>query len=164
MTDGPFDVDGPPAEADDDLDAVDGEQRPNLQALADDLADKRVIWEAADNLAKTHRQQYEDAQTRLFDALEAGGLRAVRTARGLFSINDLPWAQVVDPERARLWADQNMPDLLGLNHARLSKIIRDALKGDVTIDGGVPHDNPMGVSMPPGVDYTTSRKITWRRT
>ena len=51
-----------------------------------------------------------------------------------------------------------MPELLTLNNARLSKIVRDALRGDVPIEGAVP-----GTGLMPGVGFTVSRKVTWRR-
>jgi hypothetical protein len=58
---------------------------------------------------------------------------------------------VTDEEAAKAWADGQMPELITLNRARLSKLVRDILKGDAE------------VPMPPGVNFTTSRKITWRR-
>ena len=70
---------------------------------------------------------------------------------GTFSLNDLAWARVEDPAAAKEWADQYHPELLTLNHTRLSTIVREALKGE------------SGAVIPPGVTYTVSRKINWRK-
>lgn len=124
---------------------------PELRQLADRLADLRVRLDEISEAEKHARAEYEAVEHDLFDALENAGIRQLRTERGLFTQNDLAWARIVDPEKARLWADNNMPELLTLNQQRLSKIVRDHLKGE-GID-----------AMPDGVDFTTSRKITWRR-
>lgn len=124
---------------------------PELRQLADRLADARVRLEEIEDAAKKQRSEYEALESQLFDALENAGIRQVRTDRGLFGLNDLAWASIEDPEKARLWADREMPELLTLNLQRLSKIVRDTLKGE--------REGPM----PDGVGFKTSRKITWRR-
>lgn len=129
-----------------------------LRRLADILADARVEYEQAQEIADDRKKAYDAIEAAMFDALEAAGIDSIRTARGLFRLNDLAWARIEDPEAAKAWADEAMPELLTLNNQRLSKIVRDALKGEITIEGAVP-----GTGLPPGVGYTTSRKITWRR-
>lgn len=121
----------------------------DLKWLADQLADCRVGLDAASDLEKVARARYEEAEAQLFDALENAGIRQFRTERGLFSMNDLAWAQVEDEQTARSWAEESMPELLLLNRQRLSVVVREALKE--------------GQDLPPGVTFTTSRKVTWRR-
>lgn len=123
--------------------------RGDLKAIADDLAGARVALEAAMDAEKEARATYEQFEAELFEALENAGIRQFRTERGLFTQNDLAWASVTDEEQARAWAEANMPELLLLNRQRLSTVVRSALKE--------------GEALPPGVDFTTSRKITWRR-
>ena len=132
-----------------------------LAQIANALADAKVLLEEAEDIAKARREAYEQVEATLFGAMEAANLESVRTPRGLFRLNDLAWARIADPDMARDWASTHMPELLTLNNARLSKLVRDALKGEVAIDGGVPSE--AGVLLPAGVDFTTSRKITWRR-
>jgi hypothetical protein len=117
--------------------------------MADDLANKRLLLDMAKETAEALQKDYDKAEAALFDALEAAGLRAIRTPRGMFSLNDLAWARIEDPAIAREWAEANLPEAITLNHTRLSVIVRQALKGEAT--------------MPPGITWTTSRKITWRR-
>lgn len=119
--------------------------------LAEDLANKRIALDAANDIAKERQAEYDKAEATLFDALENAGLQQIRTERGLFRLNDLAWASVIDESAARAWAEENEPALLLLNRQRLSVIVRQALKGED------------GVVIPPGVDFKTSRKITWRR-
>lgn len=128
---------------------ADNTTAPELVAMTEKLALLRIRLETAEDEAKRIRGDYEAVEHDLFDALENAGMRQMRTEWGLFTLNDLAWAHVTDPEAARAWADQQLPDLLSLNQARLSKIVRDRLK-----EGG---------ELPPGVDFRTSRKITWRR-
>lgn len=110
-------------------------------------AARSVRTEAANRLK--HLQAVEDqAAGALFDALEAQGLRSVRHELGLFSLNDLAWASITDPEKAREWALVAEPELITLNAQRLSKMIRDRLAE--------------GEELPPGVDFRTTRKINWR--
>ncbi len=121
-----------------------------LEELAIRVAESRFALEQAMDVEKQTRAIYEMAETALFDALEAEGLRQIRTPRGLFSMNDLAWASVDDEDKARLWAEAENPELLTLNRQRLSVMVRRALEN--------------GEPLPPGVTFTTSRKITWRRT
>ena len=130
--------------------------------LADHLADARVNLDKMEDAAQLAKDKYTDIETALFDAMEASGLVSIRTARGLFRLNDLAWARITDPEKARMWAEAEMPELLTLNNARLSKLVRDALKGESEVGHGEP-DPATGKLLPAGVTYTTSRKITWRR-
>lgn len=123
--------------------------RADLKAIADDLAEARVALEAAMDAEKAARSTYEQYEGELFEALENAGIRQFRTERGLFTQNDLAWAAVEDEEKARAWAEAEMPELLLLNRQRLSTVVRSALK----------ESHPL----PPGVNFTTSRKITWRR-
>jgi hypothetical protein len=123
--------------------------RGDLKVIADDLATARVMLEAAMDAEKAARVVYEQFESELFEALENAGIRQFRTERGLFTQNDLAWASVEDEEKARAWAEANMPELLLLNRQRLSTVVRTALK----------ESQPL----PPGVNFTTSRKITWRR-
>lgn len=123
---------------------------PTLEDMASRVAETRYALEQAMDAEKQARELYELAETGLFDALEAQGLRQIRTPRGLFSMNDLAWASVEDEDKARLWAEAESPELLTLNRQRLSVLVRRALEN--------------GLELPPGVTFTTSRKITWRRT
>lgn len=132
--------------------------KDHLKRLADLLADAKIRYEKAQAEADEEKKSYDVIEATLFDALEAAGMSAFRTERGLFRLNDLAWARIEDAEAAKAWADAHMPELLTLNSQRLSKIVRDALKGDVEIDGAVE-----GTGLMPGVGYVTSRKITWRR-
>jgi len=129
---------------------------PELAQLADKLADLRVLLEMAEDEAKKIRGNYEEVEGALFDALENAGIKQIRIPRGLFTMNDLAWASVTDEEAARAWADQQAPELLTLNRQRLSVIVRHALKGEEE------HGLAAG-ELPPGVTFTTSRKINWRR-
>jgi len=132
--------------------------KDHLRRLADLLADARIEFDRLQAEADDAKKAYDAIEATLFDALEAAGMSAFRTDRGLFRLNDLAWAKMEDPEAAKAWADAHMPELLTLNNARLSKVVRDALKGDVPIEGAV-----AGTGLMPGVGYVTSRKVTWRR-
>jgi hypothetical protein len=132
--------------------------KDHLRRLADLLADARIRYDYQQSLADEEKKIYDEIEATLFDALEAAGMSAFRTDRGLFRLNDLAWARIEDAEAAKAWADAHMPELLTLNSQRLSKVVRDALKGDVEIEGAVP-----GTGLMPGIGYVTSRKITWRR-
>ena len=129
-----------------------------IKELADRLADARLRKDEADEVAKVYQGQYDEVEAELFDAMENAGMSSVRTERGLFRLNDLAWASIEDAERAREWAAAFMPELLTLNNQRLSKLVRDTLKGDAVVDGA---DD--GTNLPPGVGFKTSRKVTWRR-
>lgn len=139
-----------------------GAQNSLLASLADRLADARVAYDDAEAVAATLKLAYDAIEKALFDAMEAGGLTSIRTERGLFRLNDLAWARIDDPAAARTWAELHLPELITLNSSRLSKLVRDALKGEAAIEGGTP-DPATGTALPTGVSYTTSRKITWRR-
>lgn len=132
--------------------------KDHLKRLADLLADAKIRYDTAQAEADEEKKAYDVIEATLFDALEAAGLESIRTERGLFRLNDLAWARIEDAEAAKAWADAHMPELLTLNSQRLSKVVRDALKGDVEIDGAV-----AGTGLMPGIGYVTSRKITWRR-
>lgn len=120
-------------------------------ALANLLADARVVLDEANDRAKEAQAAYDKVQAELFDALENAGLQQIRTERGLFRLNDLAWASVTDETAARAWADEHAPELITLNRQRLAVVVRNAIKGED------------GATMPPGVEATFSRKITWRR-
>jgi hypothetical protein len=132
-----------------------------LAEAADRLADARIAVERLEDARKVAQDEYDKVEAQLFDALEAAGIESIRTERGLFRINDLAWPKVVDADVARAWAEANVPELLTLNHQRLGKLIRDSLKGESAFEGG--RTDEYGNILPPGVDFTTSRKITWRR-
>jgi hypothetical protein len=86
----------------------------------------------------------------LFDAIENAGLRSVKVAGlGTFSLYDLAWAKIADRNVAMKWAEDNCPEVITLNHQQLSVMVRAALK----------EEGPM----PEGVEFTTSRKISWRK-
>lgn len=125
------------------------EAPPHIRELIEAYAlARRVRDEAAARLK--HFQEVEDkAAGALFDAIEAQGLRSVKHgALGTFSLNDLAWAAITDPEKAREWALVANPELITLNASRLAVIVREALRE--------------GEPLPPGVDFRTSRKINWR--
>lgn len=131
-------------ESDDDRPAPD-----SINALIEAYAAARSAkTEAAERQKKL--QQVEDHATRdLFDALERVNLRSVKhDTLGTFSLNDLAWPKVVDEELVRAWAQMEMPDVITVNKQRLAVIVREALKGER--------------DMPPGLEYSTSRKINWR--
>lgn len=123
--------------------------RADIGAIANDLADARNERQRLADLVKDAQAVEDQYEAELFEALERLGVRSFRTERGLFSMNDLAWSSVEDEQLARSWAETHMPELLLLNRQRLSKVVRDALS----------EGNPL----PPGVTFTTSRKITWRR-
>lgn len=128
-----------------------------LADLADQYADIRRDLTDANAAAKAVQEQHDILEARLFAALEDANLRSIRTERGLFTLNDLAWAKVVDEAAAREWAEHNMPELLLLNRARLSPAIRPVLAGEENLPGVEPGQ------LPPGVDFTTSRKINFRK-
>lgn len=130
---------------------------PTLVALADDLADARVALDEANDIAKQRQSEYDALEATLFDKMEDAGLVSIRTARGLFRLNDLAWASVEDEAAARDWAETHMPELLLLNRQRLSTVVRRALKGEESVPG------MEGQALPPGVNFRLSRKISWRR-
>lgn len=122
----------------------------DINVLVMAYADSRVAREAAEEHAKQLRRAEEAIEVQLFDLMEKMNLRSVQHARGRFSLNDLAWPVTEDADAAREWAKIAQPDLLLLNNQRLAVIVREALRGER--------------DMPPGVDFRTSRKISWRRT
>lgn len=112
-------------------------------------ADACIVLDEAMDAEKAARATKERLEDALFDALEAEGVRQVRHHRGLFSMNDLAWAAVEDESKAREWAEAEHPEIITLNRMRLSVMVREAIKA--------------GTDMPPGVTFSTSRKVTWRR-
>jgi hypothetical protein len=131
-------------------------RRSDLADLAEMLANARVTLDEANDVAKEKQAVYDTIEADLFDQLENAGIQQIRTERGLFRLNDLAWATVTDEAAAREWAEQNEPALLLLNRQRLSTVVRQIIKGEA-----VPGLEPG--QFPPGVDFKTSRKITWRR-
>jgi hypothetical protein len=128
-----------------------------IAELCDLVADRKILVDRADDLAKQARAEYEEVEAQLFDLMENAGLASVRTDRGLFRLNDLAWASVEDEDQARAWAEANMPELMMLNRQRLSVVVRKIIKGEEDAPGVTPGQTP------PGVTFRTSRKITWRR-
>ena len=115
-----------------------------------ELASQLSIWRRAIDAAEAQTKEMR-VEAALFDLLENQGVRSVKTDDGTFSLNDLAWARVEDPAAAREWAEHNRPDLITLTQQKLSVIVREALRGED------------GATMPPGVTYTASRKINWRK-
>lgn len=121
-----------------------------IQRLADAYASMKREAEAAEERAKSLKAEAAAIEAQLFDALEDANLRSVKIdGLGSFRLNDLAWAKIEDRAAALEWADQNRPELLTLNHMQLSMVVREAIKEDGEI--------------PPGVTFTTSRKIGWRK-
>jgi len=119
--------------------------------LVNAYADARNAREEAADRTKRLGAVEAACEAALFDAMEKLNLRSVQHARGRFTLNDLAWASVADEDKAREWAEAAMPELLMLNRQRLSAVVRQFLRGERD-------------AMPPGVDYSVSRKISWRRT
>lgn len=124
------------------------EQR-QLNLLINDYADRRRTREDIEADAKEARGLEEKAELALFGFLEAANLRSVRHERGLFYLNDQAWARVTDEDKARAWAEAEMPEIITLNRQRLSVVVRERIKESR--------------DLPPGVDFTTTQKIGWRR-
>jgi hypothetical protein len=76
---------------------------------------------------------------------------------GTFSLNDLADAKLEDPVAFVDWAKREAPEILHPNYQRLSKLVRDALKGDYEFPGVEGESE-----LPPGVSYRTRRGISWR--
>lgn len=123
---------------------------PQIDALVERYVRARVERERAEEELKRLRSIETEAELALFDALERYGLRAVvHEAYGHFRLNDQAWARITDLAAAREWAESQAPELITLNHQRLSVLVREFLRGERD-------------ELPPGVGYTTSRKIAWR--
>lgn len=120
-----------------------------LDALIEAYVSARSQREQASERVK-RLQEIEDRVTAdLFDSMERLNLRSAKHDNlGTFALNDLAWAKVIDEPTARAWAETAYPELLSVNRQRLSVIVREALK--------------TGDALPPGVDFTTTRKISWR--
>lgn len=106
---------------------------------------KKLAEEALDEASK----EVTKLELELFDAMEAQGLRLIRTPDGTFSLNDLAWAKIDNEAEARAWAEANLPEAITLNHNRLSVIVRERIKA--------------GEPLPPGITYSVSRKINVRK-
>lgn len=127
----------------------------HLRDLADQYAFQRTVVEAMKDELKPEDAKLVAITATLFDAMEAAGLHSVRTAKGLFTLSDLADAKVIDATTFVEWAKQEMPEILHPNFQRLSKLVRDSLKGESSFPGIE--------GLPPGVDFATRRGITWRR-
>lgn len=120
-----------------------------LNALIEAYVAARSTREAAALRVKALQAIEDRATTDLFDAMERVNLRSAKhDTLGTFALNDLAWAKVTDEPTAREWAETAYPELLSVNRQRLSAIVREALRE--------------GDPLPPGVGFTTSRKISWR--
>ena len=121
-----------------------------IEGLADAYAAAKRSLEAIKEQEKIQSTETARIEAELFTALEDEGLTSVGIAGlGKFRMNDLAWAKIEDREQALAWADQTRPEMLTLNHMQLSMVVRQALKGEG--------------EMPPGVTFTTSRKIGWTK-
>lgn len=121
-----------------------------LEPLIEKYAEAREVREQAAALTKAAAELEDLAEAALFDLMETQGLRSVRhKTLGLFSLNDLAWAKVSDEAVARAWAEATMPEIITLNRQRLSVVVRESLRGER--------------DMPPGVEFSTTRNISWRR-
>lgn len=134
------------------VDAPDGspDATGDLSALISAYADLRVRREASADHTKELKAAEDAAAVALFDAMERLSLRSVRHARGLFSLNDLAWPKLEDSEAAREWAKVAAPELLTLNLQRMQTRVREYVRGEAD-------------ELPPGVGYSISRGINWRR-
>lgn len=122
----------------------------SLEPLIAAYAIARTRREQADAETKDLKATEAAAEVALFDAMERQGLHAVKSKDfGHFTLNDLAWADVQDKDRARQWAENEMPELLLLNASQLAVIVRQAARGER--------------EMPPGVAAKFSRRINWRR-
>jgi hypothetical protein len=125
-------------------------ERPELDASIEAYAVARSQREMVSDQEKRLREIEGRAEAALFEALERLGLRSVRhRTLGLFTLNDMANAVVIDEAALREWAQEEMPELLLPNRARLGKVVRDTMK-----EGG---------ELPPGTDVSFYRKINWRR-
>jgi len=121
-----------------------------IEALATQYAAAKRLLEGIKEDEKEQSKATASIEAALFDALEDAGLTSVKIdGLGSFRLNDLAWAKIEDRQLALAWADNNKPEMLTLNHQQLSMVVREAIKEDGEI--------------PPGVTFTTSRKIGWRK-
>lgn len=121
----------------------------DLDVLINAYADARRAREDKEEEAKRLHESEEIVERQLFSVMEAQSLRSVKHERGTFYLNDQAWAKVADEDAARTWAEAEKPELITLNRQRLSVIVRERILS--------------GEEMPPGVDFTTTQKIGWRR-
>lgn len=122
----------------------------HLKGLIAEYAVKRRRREQIDDEKRAAQDAEAIAEARLFDAIEAQGLRSVKSEEfGLFILSDLAWAAVTDVAVAREWIDQEMPEILSPNATKLALIVREAIRGER--------------SMPPGIEAKYTRRINWRR-
>lgn len=117
----------------------------HIRALAETFYEVKRERDAAKLALDEIEPRYVEAEAALFGAIEDAGLESVRTSRGLFSLNDLAWPRIEDRDRLIAWAEAEHPDLLTLNLQRLITPTRSAIKE--------------GQELPPGLTYTTTRKI-----
>ena len=121
-----------------------------IEILAEAFAREKRALEAIKESEKEQSSITSKAEAALFDALEDAGLTSVKIAGlGSFRLNDLAWAKIEDRQAALEWAEQQRPEMLTLNHQQLSVVVRQAIKGEGEI--------------PPGVTFTASRKIGWKK-
>jgi len=123
-----------------------------IEALATQYAAAKRLLEGIKEQEKEQSKATSEIEAALFDALEDAGLTSVGIdGLGKFRLNDLAWAKIDDRDKAIEWAEQQRPELLTLNHQQLSVIVRQSIKGED------------GVEIPPGITFTTSRKIGWTK-
>lgn len=125
-------------------------ERPEVNDLIVAYALARTLREEVSAREDELRIVENRAEQALFDGLERLNLRQARhETLGLFSLNDQANAKVNDAAALREWAVIERPELINVNRQSLGKIVRDTLK-----EGG---------ELPPGVEPTFYRKISWRK-
>lgn len=126
------------------------EATPALDRLIAEYVVARSRKEQLADELKGANQQEAIAEVRLFEAIEALGLRAVKSKEhGQFILSDLAWASTTDVERARDWLLAEMPEILTPNATKLAMIVREAIRGER--------------EMPPGIEPKFTRRINWRK-
>lgn len=122
---------------------------PELVDLIDAYVAARQRREQSDTQTKRLRTIEAQAEAALFAEIERQNLRSTRHKTwGLFYLNDAVSPSVTDEKALRDWALEAMPELLLANRSRLASVVRNAIKE--------------GDDLPPGVDFSTYRKIGWR--
>lgn len=122
---------------------------PGINSLIEAYAAARSVRVEAQAHLKRCQAVEDRATADLFDAMERVNVRSLtHDTLGTFSLNDLAWPKVTDEEAARAWAQTEFPEAITINRQRLAVIVREALRGER--------------QLPPGVDYSLSRKINWR--
>lgn len=118
--------------------------------LANKLAVKRAELAALSEETKEVQKAHDAIEAELFEALENAGIGQIRVDHlGLFSLSDLAWPKIDDEAAARAWADAEFPEAITLNRQRLQTLVRGRLKKNE--------------DLPPGIGYTVTRKINWRK-